>query len=85
MVFLPLPLTLANKSVKILLIDRILRICFSMAIVVFIKKHSEHIKRFFAALALSALMAAFILAFRQGMLPFAEDGDAFDTIYAVEE
>ncbi|MBQ9847826.1 MAG: hypothetical protein IJO64_02055 [Clostridia bacterium] len=37
------------------------------------------------AVALCALMAAFILAFRSGLLPYASDGDAFDTIYAIEE
>ncbi|MBQ3229909.1 MAG: hypothetical protein IJB49_02700 [Clostridia bacterium] len=37
------------------------------------------------AVALFALMAAFILAFRSGLLPYASDGDAFDTIYAIEE
>ena len=51
----------------------------------FIQKHYNVIFRIFGAIALSAVMAAFILAFRSGWLPYAEDGDAFDTIYAIEE
>lgn len=49
------------------------------------KKHFNIIIRVLAAVALSALMAAFILAFRANLLPYAEDGNAFDTVYAYEE
>ena len=51
----------------------------------FVKKHFDKIVCLLAAIALSALTAAFILAFRAGSLPHSEDGDAFDTIYAVEQ
>lgn len=51
----------------------------------FIKKHFNTVFAVFAALVLSALMLAFILAFRAGLLPYTSDGDAFDTIYAIEE
>ena len=51
----------------------------------FVKKRFDAIIRILAAVALSALMAAFILAFRAGVLPHAQDGDAFDTVYAIEE
>lgn len=56
-----------------------------MAIAEFVKKYYNSIIRVLAAVALSALMAAFILAFRAGVLPYAEAGDAFDTVYAIEE
>lgn len=51
----------------------------------FIKKHFNIVFAVFAALVLSALLLAFILAFRAGLLPYTADGDAFDTIYAIEE
>ncbi len=51
----------------------------------FVKKYRENIMRLLAAVALSALVGAFIVAFRSGVLPHSADGDAFDTIYAVEE
>lgn len=51
----------------------------------FVKKYYDVIFRVFAAVALSAITAAFIFAFRSGWLPYASDGDAFDTVYAIEE
>ena len=51
----------------------------------FIKKHRENLLRILAAIALCSLVAAFILAFNAGVLPHSSDGDAFDTIYALEE
>lgn len=56
-----------------------------MAVAEFVKKYYNCIIRVLAAVALSAITAAFILAFRAGVLPHAEDGDAFDTVYALEE
>lgn len=50
----------------------------------FIKKHAEDIFCILAAVALCSLVAAFIVAFRSGMLPYSPHGDAFDTIYAIE-
>lgn len=50
-----------------------------------LKKHQKTLFAAFAAVVLSALMLAFVLAFRAGLLPFIADGDAFDTIYAIEE
>ena len=47
----------------------------------FVERHFQKIIRVLAAVALSALAAAFILAFRAGTLPHAEDGNAFDTLY----
>ena len=48
----------------------------------FVKKHYDKIVCVLAALALSALTAAFIIAFNEGKLPHVEDGNAFDTVYA---
>lgn len=48
-------------------------------------EYSGVLLRVGVASALCALIAAFILAFRSGLLPYASDGDAFDTIYAIEE
>ena len=50
----------------------------------FVQKHFNLIVRVLAALALSAITAAFILAFENGLLPYSEDGDEFDTVYAIE-
>ncbi len=50
-----------------------------------IKKHFDRIVQALGLLLLCALVAALIAAFRGDMLPFASDGDAFDTIYAVAE
>lgn len=51
----------------------------------FAEKHYENILRGLAALLLALAAGAFIFAFESGVLPHSEDGDAFDTIYAVEE
>ncbi len=51
----------------------------------YIKRHSDIVFGIFAALVLSALVAVFIFAFRKGVPPHAEDGNAFDTIYALEQ
>ena len=51
----------------------------------FAEKHYENILRGLVALLLSVIVGAFIFAFNSGVLPHSEDGDAFDTIYAVEE
>ncbi len=48
----------------------------------FVKKHFDKIVCVLAAPALSALTAAFVIAFGEGKLPHAEDGNAFDTVYA---
>lgn len=50
----------------------------------FVERHFQKIIRLLAAVALSALAAAFILAFRNGKLPHSEDGNAFDTVYAYQ-
>ena len=49
------------------------------------KKYYEIFVRAFAALMLSALTLLLIYAFDRGMLPYSADGDAFDTIYAIEQ
>jgi hypothetical protein len=51
----------------------------------FCKKHQDDIIRLGSALVICALMAVLIAMFRGGALPHAEDGDAFDTIYAIEQ
>lgn len=56
-----------------------------MSVMEFLKKHIDDAIRVTAVLAVCALMAAFILAFRAGKLPHSADGDAFDTIYALGE
>ncbi len=56
-----------------------------MTLDVFMKKYKNCLFRVLASVAIGALAAAFIFAFREGMLPYAEDGDAFDTVYAIEE
>lgn len=56
-----------------------------MDVGLFVKKYFQSIVRVLAAIALSALMAAFILAFKAGKLPHAEDGNAFDTVYAYQQ
>lgn len=52
--------------------------------IAFLKKHKSSVIRIFGAAVLCALVAALIVAFRYGLLPYAEDGDAFDTVYAVD-
>lgn len=56
-----------------------------MSILVFLKKHINAAIRITAALALGALTVAFIFAFKGDKLPHASDGDAFDTIYALQQ
>lgn len=56
-----------------------------MAVFEFLKKHTDAAVRIAVAIALCAVTAAFIIAFRAGVLPHSEDGDAFDTIYAIEK
>lgn len=48
----------------------------------FVKKHFDRIVQALGLVLLCALTAALIAAFRGDLLPFAADGDAFDTIYA---
>ena len=52
---------------------------------VFLKKYKKDLLRVVAAVALCALAALFVYAFGKGYLPYSEDGDAFDTVYAVAE
>lgn len=51
----------------------------------FLKKHTSAFVRVFGAAVLCALIGALMLAFRYGFLPYASDGDAFDTVYAFGE
>ena len=51
----------------------------------FIKKHSENIACIVGAVVLAAIMALLVFAFKNEKLPHASDGDAFDTVYAVEQ
>lgn len=55
-----------------------------MSILVFLRKHIDAAIRITAAIALCALTVALIYAFRGGKLPHASDGDAFDTVYALQ-
>ena len=56
-----------------------------MSILMFLRKHIDVAIRITAALALCALTVAFIFAFKGDKLPHASDGDAFDTIYALQQ
>ena len=56
-----------------------------MSVSVFLKKHKKDIVRVACALALCVVAALFIYAFSEGKLPYSADGDAFDTIYGLEE
>ena len=47
-------------------------------------KHKEDIVCVLAAAALCSVVAAFIVAFGSDLLPYSSDGDAFDTVYALE-
>ena len=58
---------------------------WKMQILDFIKKYYNIIFSIFSAFVLCMLVAAFIFAFRSGWLPYSEDGDAFDTIYAIDQ
>ena len=56
-----------------------------MSVSVFLKKYKKDLIRARCALLLCAVAAVFVYAFGEGKLPYAEDGDAFDTIYGIEE
>lgn len=51
----------------------------------FIKKHFDLVIQCIGLLLVSALTFALVAAFRADLLPFASDGNAFDTVYAVED
>ena len=51
----------------------------------FAKKYYQAFVRTFAALLIAALTLLFVYAFSQDWLPYSSDGDAFDTIYAIEQ
>ena len=55
-----------------------------MQVINFLQKHKKDVVRVVCAIALCAVAAVFVYAFGKGVLPYSEDGDAFDTIYAVE-
>lgn len=48
----------------------------------FLKRYKKHIKRVFAVMALSALTAVLIFAFREGVMQNVIEDDAFGTVYA---
>ena len=50
----------------------------------FVERYFQSIVRVLGAVALCALTAALILAFRNGKLPHSEDGNAFDTVYGYQ-
>ena len=50
----------------------------------FLKKYFQPLVRACAALMLTAVTLLLIYAFERGWLPYSEDGDAFDTVYAIE-
>ena len=54
-----------------------------MAVWSFVRKYREELLCIFVAVALCSLVAALIVAFDSGVLPYSDDGDAFDTIYAL--
>ena len=56
-----------------------------MSVSVFLKKYKKDLLRAVCAVLLCAVAAVFVYAFGKGKLPYAEDGDAFDTIYGIEE
>lgn len=56
-----------------------------MSVLRFVKKHKDNVVRAVAAVLICGLSALLIIAFRNGKLPHASDGDAFDTIYALEQ
>ena len=51
----------------------------------YLKEHKDDAIRIGVSLLIGVVMTAFILAFRGGNLPHSSDGDAFDTIYALEQ
>ncbi len=56
-----------------------------MTFLLFLRKHIDAAIRITAAVALCALTVAYIFAFRGDKLPHSADGDAFDTVYALEQ
>ena len=56
-----------------------------MSFSIFLKKYKKDLLRMVCALLLCAVAAVFVYAFGEGKLPYSEDGDAFDTIYAIGE
>ena len=50
----------------------------------FAERHYQTFVRIFAAVMLSAAMLLLIYAFVMEWLPYVKDGNAFDTIYAIE-
>ena len=56
-----------------------------MSFLLFLRKHIDAAIRITAAVVLCALAVAYIFAFRGDKLPHSDDGDAFDTIYAIED
>ncbi len=56
-----------------------------MHISAFFKKYKDDVFRVLGAALLCVLVALFIVAFRRDMLPYASDGDAFDTVYALDD
>ena len=55
-----------------------------MAFLLFLRKHIDAAIRITAAVLLFALAAAYLFLFRGNKLPHASNGDAFDTIYALD-
>lgn len=54
-----------------------------MAFLLFLRKHIDAAIRITAAVLLCALTMAYMFMFRGDKLPHASDGDAFDTVYAL--
>ena len=50
----------------------------------FAEKYYQSFVRVFAAFMLGAITLLLVYAFDQGWLPYSDDGDAFDTVYAIE-
>ncbi len=58
---------------------------YAVKVLEFLKKHKAEAIRVAAAVCICGITAALVIAFHNGKLPHASDGDAFDTIYAIEE
>ena len=56
-----------------------------MTVLKYLKKHKSDVVRIVGAILLAGVAALYIWAFKAGKLPHAEDGDAFDTIYGLEQ
>ncbi len=50
----------------------------------FAERYYQAFVRIFAAVMLSAVTLLLIYAFVMDLLPYVKDGNAFDTIYAIE-